>query len=112
VIGAFQYVIENNIAPVISISYGACESANGLTFITFLQGLMAQADSQGQSVSSSIGDAGATDCEPASTNATVATTGLAVDVPGAIPDVTAVGGTTFTTDDNRNPTFWSPRTIP
>jgi len=42
VIGAFQYVIENNIAPVISISYGACESANGLTFITFLQGLMAR----------------------------------------------------------------------
>ena len=37
VIGAFDYVIENNIAPVVSISYGACESANGPTFITFLQ---------------------------------------------------------------------------
>jgi subtilase family serine protease len=30
-----------------------------------------------------------------------------VDVPGAIPDFTAVGGTRFTTDDNANPTFWN-----
>lgn len=112
VIGAFDFVIENNIAPVISISYGACESANGPTFITFLQTLMGQADTQGQSVSSSIGDAGGTDCEPATPTATVATTGLAVDVPGAIPDVTAVGGTTFTGDDNKNSTFWSPSNDP
>ena len=54
---------------------------------------MAQADTQGQTVSSSIGDSGATDCEPTTSTATIATTGLSVDVPGAIPDVTAVGGT-------------------
>jgi subtilase family serine protease len=28
-IGAFEYAIDNNIAPVVSISYGACEAANG-----------------------------------------------------------------------------------
>ena len=107
VIGAFEYVIDNDIAPVISISYGACEPVNGLSFITFLQGLMQQASAQGQTVASSIGDSGATDCEPVTQNATVATTGLTVDVPGAIPDVTSVGGTTFTTDGNANPTFWT-----
>ncbi len=108
VIGAFQYVIDNDIAPVISISYGACEPTNGPSFITFLEGLMtSEADVQGQTVISSIGDSGATDCEPATANATVATTGLTVDVPGAIPEVTAVGGTRFTTDDNANPTFWA-----
>ena len=104
-IGAFEYAIDNNIAPVVSISYGACEAANGQGFITFLEGLMSEADTNGQTISSSIGDSGATDCEPA--NSTIATTGLAVDVPGAIPDFTAVGGTRFTTDDNANPTFWN-----
>lgn len=107
VIGAFEYVIENNIAPVVSISYGACEAANGQSFITFLEGLMAQAQTQGQTVSSSIGDSGATDCEPITSTATIATSGLSVDMPGAIPEVTAVGGTRFTTDDNANPTFWN-----
>jgi len=108
VIGAFEYAIDNNIAPVISISYGACEPANGLSFITFLEGLMSsEAQLQGQTVVSSIGDSGATDCEPATANASLATTGLTVDVPGAIPEVTAIGGTRFTTDDNANPAFWA-----
>jgi len=109
VIDAFDYAIENNIAPVISISYGACEisSQNGSAFVTFLEGLMAQATLHGQTVSSSIGDSGATDCEPVTSTATIATTGLAVDVPGAISDVTAVGGTRFTSDDNASSTFWN-----
>jgi subtilase family serine protease len=105
VIDAFTFAIDNAIAPVVSISYGACEPLNGQSFITFLEGLMAEADSQGQTVSSSIGDSGATDCE--APPATAATTGLTVDVPGAIPQVTAVGGTRFTTDDNANATFWN-----
>ncbi|HEY2359875.1 MAG TPA: hypothetical protein VGK36_02075, partial [Candidatus Angelobacter sp.] len=45
--------------------------------------------------------------EPVPANATLATTGLTVDLPGAIPQVTAVGGTRFTTDDNANATFWN-----
>ena len=106
VIGAFEFAIDNNIAPVVSISYGACEATNGDSFIKFLQGLMTEAQTNGQTISSSIGDSGATDCEPATPTATVATTGLAVDVPGAMPEVTAVGGTRFTSDDNHNPAFW------
>ena len=38
VIGAFDFVIENNIAPVISISYGACESANDSCIHYFFTG--------------------------------------------------------------------------
>jgi subtilase family serine protease len=105
VIDAFEYSIDNDLAPVISISYGACEALNGPTFITFLQNLMQQATAQGQAVSSAVGDVGATDCD--APTATIATHGLAVDVPGAIPEVTGVGGTTFTGDDNHNPTFWN-----
>ena len=112
VIDALAYAIDNDIAPVVTISYGACEPANGATFISFLQTEMQRARTQGQTVVSAIGDAGATDCEPASKTATAATTGLTVDVPGAIPEVTAVGGTRFTTDDNGNPTFWSPSNDP
>jgi subtilase family serine protease len=106
VIDAFEYSIDNNLAPVVSISYGACEALNGPTFITSLQSLMQQATTQGQTVSSAVGDVGAADCD--APTATVATHGLAVDVPGAIPEVTGIGGTTFTGDDNHNPTYWNP----
>jgi subtilase family serine protease len=112
VVDAFAFAIDNDIAPIVSISYGACEPANGPTFVSFLQTEMQRARTQGQTVISAIGDSGATDCEPASKTATAATTGLTVDLPGAIPEVTAVGGTRFTSDDNGNPTFWSPSNDP
>jgi len=113
VIDAFKFVIENNLAPVISISYGACETANnGDPFIQLIQMLTGQAQIQGQSISSSIGDSGATDCEPATPTATMASTGLTVDIPGAVAEVTAVGGTTFTGDDNKNPIYWNPTNDP
>ena len=38
-----QASIDKNLAPVISICYGACEALNGPTFITSLQSLMQQA---------------------------------------------------------------------
>ena len=110
VIDAFEYAIDNDLAPVISISYGACETLNGPSFITFLQTVMQQATAQGQAVSSAVGDVGATDCE--APTATLATHGLVVDIPGAIPEVTGIGGTRFTGDDNHNPTFWNPSNDP
>lgn len=107
VINAFEYAIDNNLAPVISISYGNCESiinSSNPNNVSILQADAQQADVQGQTISAASGDDGAADCE--SSNATVATHGLAVDIPGAIAEVTSVGGTTFTGDDNHNPTYW------
>jgi subtilase family serine protease len=97
VFDALVDAIDNNRAPVLSISYGNCEANFApAASILSLRTLIQQGNSQGQTLSAASGDAGAADCE--SSNSTVATTGLAVDVPGAIPEVVSVGGGEFTGD--------------
>ena len=95
VFDALQFAIDNNLAPVISISYGNCE-ANLTGFVNILQQEAQQANSQGQTITSASGDSGAGDCESAT--ATTATHGPAVDAPGSVPEVTSIGGTEFTGD--------------
>ncbi len=92
---ALQYAIDHNVAPVISNSYGNCESAVGLSFAQTMQGWIQQANTQGQTVISASGDSGAADCDY---QVTSATQGLAVDMPASIPEVTGMGGTEFTGD--------------
>jgi subtilase family serine protease len=105
VIDAFSYVIDNNLAPVISISYGLCEASAGASGRNFFQAAATQAVMQGQTISSASGDDGATDCEDP--NANSATQGLAVDLPSAIPEVTGVGGSEFSGDVTSGSTYWS-----
>jgi subtilase family serine protease len=95
------------IAPIISISYGLCESsAVGITQAEALslQTLAKQANSQGQTITSATGDNGAADCEAPQT--TSAIQGLAVDIPAAIPEVTGVGGTRFNEGSN-SALYWT-----
>src|SRR5579864_2340569 len=100
VFDAFIYAIDNNIAPVISMSYGNCEQNLPSSFLTMLQQETQKANLQGQTISAASGDFGAADCGNPGNNpsALPATTGLAVDIPGALPYVTSVGGTSFTGD--------------
>ena len=99
--GAFDaliYAIENNTAPVISISYGDCEANFAASDLTLIAGKLQQANAQGQTVVTPSGDDGAADCDYPLTSTgsvTSATHGLAVDVPASFPYATAVGGTTF-----------------
>ncbi len=86
-----------NIAPVISTSYGFCESGLGQSFASTVRGWAQQANTQGQTIVAASGDAGAADCDP-TTNSS-ATGGLAVDVPASIPEVTGMGGTEFNADN-------------
>jgi len=103
---ALDYAVQNTVAPFISTSYGACEDRGTgqlgatLAFTQQIQGWVRQANSQGQTVVAASGDSGAADCDPNSTdpNDTSATQGLAVDVPASIPEVTGMGGNTFTGD--------------
>ena len=92
---ALQYAIDHNIAPIISNSYGNCESAVGKPFAQTMQGWIQQANAQGQTVISAVGDSGAADCD---FQVTTATQGIAVDLPAAIPEVTGTGGTEFNGD--------------
>ncbi|MFI5317842.1 MAG: protease pro-enzyme activation domain-containing protein, partial [Myxococcota bacterium] len=102
---SLQYAVSNDLAPVISTSYGACEAANGLSFAQMVRGWAQQANAQGQTITAASGDTGAADCEDPT--ASTATQGLAVDVPASIPEVTGAGGTEFL-DAGSPATYWSP----
>jgi len=105
VFDALQYAIDDDLAPVISISYGNCEANLGSSNATVLQSWVQQANSQGQTLTAASGDDGAADCDVD----TSATQGLAVDLPAAVPEVTGVGGTEFTGDASSlsTTTYWT-----
>lgn len=89
VIDSVQYAIDQNLAPVISMSYGSCELANLTSDALMLQALAQQGNAQGITWFAASGDSGAADCN------TSRHPGLAVDIPSSIPEVTGVGGTEF-----------------
>ena len=97
-------------APVISISYGECEAgavADGSS--RFYQSLAQQANAEGITILAPAGDSGAADCDfPFNPNGSTATStlGLAVDMPGALATVTAVGGTEFQEGADMAGTYW------
>lgn len=97
---AVQGVVTNNYAPVVTVSYGECESAAGVAWIDLWQ----QAHTQGITGLVSSGDTGAAGCD--SQNETVATQGAAVNGICSSPYVVCVGGTQF--NDVSNPAqYWS-----
>lgn len=106
VLDALKYAIDTKQAPVISISYGLCESGqSGPTGEgAVLQGQAQQANAQGQTIVASSGDAGAADCDAQSS---VATGGLAVDLPASVPEVTGIGGSEFSGDVGSPATYWA-----
>lgn len=89
VMDAAQYAIDQNLAPVLSISYGSCELENLNSDALMLQALARQGNAQGMTWFAATGDSGAADCD------TSRSPGLAVDIPSSIPEVTGVGGTEF-----------------
>jgi len=93
-----QYAIDQNLAPVISMSYGGCEEENSSS----IRSLAQQAAAQGITWVASAGDSGAAACD--SDTSSVATHGLAVNVPASFPEVTAVGGTEFSENSSSD---WS-----
>ena len=108
---ALQQAVDNKYAPVISTSYGFCESGLGQSFVDTVQGWAQQANLQGQTIMAATGDSGAADCDPNSTdhNDISATGGLAVDVPASIPEVTGMGGNEFFGDaaSTATTTYWN-----
>jgi subtilase family serine protease len=108
VFDSLQYAIENDVAPVISISYGACEASWSSSDVAILDEGFEQANAQGQTVVAASGDDGAADCDDSeTTTVTVAKDGLAVDLPAASPYVTGIGGTEFLGDVSSSGTYWN-----
>jgi subtilase family serine protease len=100
---SLTYAIDNKVAPIITISYGECESGWGTALLSTYNTLLAQANAEGQTVMSSSGDAGATDCDSTG----LATEGLNVDFPSSSPYVTSTGGTMFSGDVSAPTTYWN-----
>jgi len=92
---SLQYAVDNHIAPIISSSYGACETSLGQSNFNALDAILAQAASQGQTVVSAAGDSGSTDCHGDKTLSTVQQDTIAADYPASSQYVTGMGGTEF-----------------
>ena len=96
-------------APIISTSYGDCEPDFSSSEISSLKALMQQANAEGITVLGPAGDNGPADCDFSSnpnSPVTASTRGLAVDLPGALQEVTSVGGTEFTEGSDVAGAFW------
>jgi uncharacterized protein (TIGR03437 family) len=95
VLNSVLYTVDQNLAPIISYSYGGCEpdvSGTSASTANAIRSLAQEANAQGQTWLSASGDQGAATCD---SGKIPATHGLAVDLPASIPEVTGVGGTEF-----------------
>jgi pseudomonalisin len=99
-----QYAVAHNIAPIVTLSYGTCEAAEGTAGNAFWNNLWQQAAAQGMSVFVSSGDSGAAGCD--SSGSTTASYGKGVNGLCSSPYSTCVGGTEF--KEGSNPSqYWS-----
>jgi hypothetical protein len=89
---AAEHAVYNNVAPVLSVSFGLCEGYVGASTNAFLNGLMEQAAAQGQTVLVSTGDAGSASCDQ---DEEYAVEGQTVSGFASTPYDVAVGGTDF-----------------
>ena len=100
-----QYIVNHNLAPVVTLSFGSCESAMGTSWNQHWNALWQQAATQGMSAMVASGDAGAAGCDSGSES--TATGGQGVNGLCSSPFSTCVGGTQF--NDTANPgAYWSP----
>ena len=103
---SFGYAIDQNLAPVISLSYGLCEFDDNI--LPQHEAKLQQANAQGITFVNSSGDSGAAECDffQTVTSTNLATQGLAVSYPASSPSVTGVGGTGVTLAAWTDPQYW------
>jgi subtilase family serine protease len=108
VFDSLQYAIENDIAPILSMSYGACEQTVSASNFTALEGILEQGASQGQSLIAAAGDDGSTSCYGETTLSSTEQEELSVNYPASSGYATGLGGTEFPANDVEasNSTYW------
>jgi hypothetical protein len=121
VYGITTYKVGGAVVPLIGVSYGDCEfdaAASGSTegkygYYSSYDTYLAEAAGQGQTIVVASGDEGA-GCTTYNQSDTVAVNGASVSWPATNPNVTAVGGTTFSADGTAanpvtgsDPPYWS-----
>lgn len=108
---SLQYAVDTDIAPIISMSYGGCESDLSSSDYSTLESIMEEGISQGQSIIVASGDTGSTACyADLTTNSTPTAEEeeLAVNYPASSAYATALSGTEFPSSDvsSSNTTYW------
>lgn len=105
---SINYAVDTRISPIISTSYGVCETELGSSGYSTLNAVLEQAASQGQTVVAAAGDNGSTDCFGYSDLTASKQEALAVDFPASSQYVTGMGGTEFPASDvsTSNTTYW------
>ncbi len=99
-----EYIVDNNLAPVMSESYGVCELFIGTSGNAYYNSLWQQASAQGITVFVSSGDQGSAVCDRDNFSAQY---GLAVNGFGSTPYNVSVGGTDFN-DLTTTAVYWNP----
>lgn len=99
---AAQYAVDQNVAPVMTFSFGGCEAYSS----TGLRAVAQQANAQGITWLAASGDWGAATCDLVSAPSPLASKGPTATFPASIPEITAVGGTEF--DDGDGNSYWAP----
>jgi subtilase family serine protease len=97
---AAEYIVDNNLAPIMSVSYDLCESGLGSSGNQYYSNLWQQAAAEGITVFVASGDSGAYDCVDSSGNPT---TTKAVNGIASTPYNVAVGGTSL----SNSASYWS-----
>jgi Pro-kumamolisin, activation domain/Bacterial Ig-like domain (group 3) len=101
---ASQYIVDNNLAPVMSVSFGNCEAALGTAGNQLFNEIWQQAAAQGITVMVSTGDAGSAACDQGSNSAQF---GMTVNGLSSTPYNIAVGGTDLYGTYLRNSEYWN-----
>jgi uncharacterized protein (TIGR03437 family) len=97
--------VDFDLAPIISISYGSCEIQWPHSH---WRSIAQQANAQGITILAASGDSGAAGCDFQGF-APFASEGLMANMPGVLPEVTAVGGTQFVEGAG---TYWASSNSP
>jgi subtilase family serine protease len=108
------YIVDNNLAPILSESYGGCEQSLGAAGNAFYNTLWEQAAAQGITVLLGSGDSGSAGCDSANPiiGEIAAQHGLAVSGFASTPFNVAVGGTDFALTQSNYSTYWSTANTP
>jgi subtilase family serine protease len=98
-----QYIVNNNLAPILTMSFGLCEDQMSASYLATYNAMWQQAAAQGITVFVSSGDGGAAGCDDHKAEA-----GTVAGVSGlcSTPYNVCVGGTQFM--DTANPSlYWN-----
>jgi hypothetical protein len=100
------YIIENNLAGVMSMSFGSCEALDNLTDAQTISQTWEQGAAQGITIVLSTGDSGSAGCDQ-NNPAGIAQNGVSVSILASTAFNVAVGGTDFDYSAHPPSTYWN-----